>query len=868
MDGRPIAMPPGAGFSVLQLRDRAIPAAVPDMLPRHQAEFWSFLPRNDHIIRPGSGWSHALCPEAARGVLMPVEPVEDDGVGPGEHAPGPLVPSKRVLSWEQKAVVHYPLAKGSKLRVSAVAGAGKTTTCVKLAERILKDSPDTKILYVVFNEKAKEEAVARFPAQVAVKTSHAVSRSWAWRCPKHVEKGIKLDEVVEHFELLNPTEERWGLLASADSAAAKRKAKRELQKRARTEARFVVKTLENFLWSDAEKVQDEHIFWKARVAATSKKQATFEVPPLAPEFYRQKAQRIYDQMQDEEAPFPQTHDGYMKRFQLMRPDLGAPPCGTPGCAERGAAMRPRSGRFGRFWKCQGCGATGSGYDVVIIDEAHCQAAAFWQQDAAVYLVGDARQRIYRWRGASEDFERCSVEKELTLCETWRFGPAIAEVTNAVLSCCSGDQTVIGRNPDPGAVLWPGRPGAQAGEESRAPKGPKVIITRSNKGMLDELQDQIAESESESLPTWAFIDEKMASLSRPKTYETFLKLNQGEPLTYHGEEFDTWEELKQYAEDEGDTQLANKIEVIEKWGARLPDFLAQIEASRVESWKEADLGLITAHKAKGLEFAYVMLGSDFKLPMEEEADFGNWKLLPEYRLRRPHWQEELNVLYVAISRAQRFLRLSLEAAQFLALLGQQPRPRTSSAAKSSEDGAELAALRAGDEVRWANFEREALRTDSELVVQEETVPWPRGGDENVLSLHEDLTQEEVQRLLQQALLRFHPDKFSANPKWRARIPQRQLEAGSRLQQRLALTTRAILQLKRDWTAQEGEECVICYEFPRRSLRLRTTCCGQVLCRPCHAKNLARPAASCPMCRAQRYVATPHRGRSRSPRRAIA
>lgn len=77
----------------------------------------------------------------------------------------------------------------------------------------------------------------------------------------------------------------------------------------------------------------------------------------------------------------------------------------------------------------------------------------------------------------------------------------------------------------------------------------------------------------------------------------------------------FESRRRYAEDEGDTQLANKIEVIEKWGARLPDFLAQIEASRVESWKEADLGLITAHKAKGLEFAYVMLGSDFKLPMD-------------------------------------------------------------------------------------------------------------------------------------------------------------------------------------------------------------------------------------------------------------
>ena len=70
-------------------------------------------------------------------------------------------------------------------------------------------------------------------------------------------------------------------------------------------------------------------------------------------------------------------------------------CEPPGC-------------FGRFFKSEACGKTGQeGYDVIAIDEAQdftpCQASAFlWHGDACTYVVGDARQRIYRWRGASED----------------------------------------------------------------------------------------------------------------------------------------------------------------------------------------------------------------------------------------------------------------------------------------------------------------------------------------------------------------------------------------------------------------------------------------------------------------------------------
>lgn len=66
-----------------------------------------------HIKHEGGGWCHTLCPEKARGVLVAVDPVEDeDEIPAGEHAPGPIVgvnggSRRRVITAEQRAVIRH-----------------------------------------------------------------------------------------------------------------------------------------------------------------------------------------------------------------------------------------------------------------------------------------------------------------------------------------------------------------------------------------------------------------------------------------------------------------------------------------------------------------------------------------------------------------------------------------------------------------------------------------------------------------------------------------------------------------------------------------------------------------------------------------
>jgi len=64
-------------------------------------------------------------------------------------------------------------ATGRVLLINARAETAKTTTL----QMIGSAHPDEKILYLVFNRKAREEAAGRFPGNVVVRTVHSLAFS-------------------------------------------------------------------------------------------------------------------------------------------------------------------------------------------------------------------------------------------------------------------------------------------------------------------------------------------------------------------------------------------------------------------------------------------------------------------------------------------------------------------------------------------------------------------------------------------------------------------------------------------------------------------------------------------------------------------
>lgn len=100
-------------------------------------------------------------------------------------------------------------------------------------------------------------------------------------------------------------------------------------------------------------------------------------------------------------------------------------------------------------------------------------------------------------------------------------------------------------------------------------------------------------------------------------------------------FGTWPDLLEYSKEDVEVKRLVKI-------ASRPDvehFISALE--KVKECTNPDVILTTAHKSKGLEYDNVIVANDFK--------FGEKKLLdiPE---------QEINLLYVACTRAKKALQL--------------------------------------------------------------------------------------------------------------------------------------------------------------------------------------------------------------------
>ena len=189
------------------------------------------------------------------------------------------------------------------------------------------------------------------------------------------------------------------------------------------------------------------------------------------------------------------------------------------------------------------------------------------------------------------------------------------------------------------------------------------------------------------------------------------------------------------------------------------------------------------------------------------------MLQVERARSPFWREELNILYVAITRTKTCIRLSADTWQFLLAIGFR---------SDSEDAepilplgsSELKRVRKEDAVRWRLFEEEC-RNNKGFVIDHTCVPFPRGPSGNILALDDSYSAEDAQLTIATALLRWHPDKFmSRYGPW---LQRGQDCPGSRLRQELARVTRKLVQLRRDYSLM-GEaaalrqspknECPIC------------------------------------------------------------
>lgn len=231
-------------------------------------------------------------------------------------------------------------------------------------------------------------------------------------------------------------------------------------------------------------------------------------------------------------------------------------------------------------------------DYILLDEAQDTAPVFLdiirrQEHALLIMVGDDNQQIYEWRGAVNAMAAFPGAPRRNLCQSYRFGQAIADVANTILATLD----------EPTDLVMRGNPSLPSRVDTV--DSPHCYLYRTNAGAISQLMSQIERERKPHLigggaDVVAWMEAAIDLQARRGTRHPELCC------------FETWQEVVEYSmTDEGsDLQLYVKL---------VKSFTAEAIRDALENMpkeEEADVIISTAHKSKGREWDTVRLGHDF------------------------------------------------------------------------------------------------------------------------------------------------------------------------------------------------------------------------------------------------------------------
>jgi superfamily I DNA/RNA helicase len=260
-------------------------------------------------------------------------------------------------------------------------------------------------------------------------------------------------------------------------------------------------------------------------------------------------------------------------------------------------------------------------DFILFDEAQdanpvMVAIVAAQTHAQLVWVGDSQQQIYTFTGAVNALANVPADSKAFLTQSFRFGPAVAQVANDILTRLDADLRIVGTDSIRSVV----GPLAQ----------PDAILTRTNAAAVRAVLNAQRSGQRPALVGGG---------------EEVVRFTKGARALIEGQTtdhpdlacFGTWGEVQTYVEeDEQGSELRLMVKLVDDFG--VPTILGALD--RVMREDDADVIVSTAHKSKGREWDSVQLAGDF--PPESPSD------------------DELRLLYVAATRARRELDIDAVA----------------------------------------------------------------------------------------------------------------------------------------------------------------------------------------------------------------
>ncbi|XP_075713612.1 F-box DNA helicase 1 isoform X4 [Rhinoderma darwinii] len=502
------------------------------------------------------------------------------------------------LTNEQQQIINHDIQEGQVVKIMAFAGTGKTSTLIKYAEK----RPHLRFLYATFNKSIANLACQLFPKNVLCKTFHSLAYQQTGILYQQRKKlnTSKLTSYTVNF-----------ILPEGEAGFIR--------------AKLVVKTLENFFASADEAIETDHVPIWCKNNRGERKMVT----PREQQFAVREADKIWGKMQSLEEThghaYKMTHDGYLKLWQLRRPDL-------------------------------------SSYDAIFVDEAQDCTPSIMEvvlsQKCGKIFVGDPHQQIYTFRGAVNALCEVPHTHIFYLTQSFRFGAEIAYVGATILDACKKirHKTLVGGN--------------QEGSVREHCQTKVAILSRTNACVFDQA---VSVTDREN-PSIIHIIGGPENFGLRKIYDIWVLLQpeserQRQNLYFKDRFIATWKNkgflaLKEYAVSSEDRELEAKISVVEKYNRRIPELVKRIEMSHTVHTTNADYILGTVHKAKGMEFDTVEVTDDFAKVSCARHNLERLQI-PFAVLAEDEW----NLLYVAVTRAKKHLTITKSIENILTLAGE-------------------------------------------------------------------------------------------------------------------------------------------------------------------------------------------------------
>lgn len=304
----------------------------------------------------------------------------------------------------------------------------------------------------------------------------------------------------------------------------------------------------------------------------------------------------------ETSGLPFTHDIYLKNFELF-------------------------------------GSISPTYDYVMIDEAQdsngVTLSIAKKSGKPILLIGDARQSIYAFRGAMNAMSAIEAPR-YPLTMSWRFGPEVADLANHILSQADDRPTFRLR----------GRPDRRTDIERYSGKAPtrSFLLSRTNGRLLEGLAAIPPNATFHVAGGFDTLAGQMLSAL------ALSKNEQSKVIDSYVRSFSHWEELKDEAGHD-DPDARKLVKIVADYGDQIPAMIERLRSQHRVHHQDAQILLSTAHRAKGLEADCVVILDDFPTPRELRA-----RLLDD-KMSEQDYEQELNLLYVACTRARYRLLLS-------------------------------------------------------------------------------------------------------------------------------------------------------------------------------------------------------------------